>query len=171
VTAVDVTLLHAVAYDRPDSDGFKPLPEGYDLDRLTIVRADQVRAGDLVVGDVDQPLKRGSRLRWATYRAAPFVAQPGPDLGDCPDCRAWMGGHEGPSVTLFPHCPEDAGTLISVVPPTGPVEVAPPVCVNACTCTRGRIRLAPGTYSPWPRCGDCHARPCAACRESGSSTH
>jgi hypothetical protein len=169
--AVALTLLHAVAYDRPTSDGFKPIPDGYSLDHLTIVRADQVRAGDLVVGDVDQPLKRGSRLRWATWRAAPFVAQPGPDLADCPNCRAWMSGYEGPSVTLFPHCPEAAGELIAIVPPVGPVTPAPAACVNACHCTNGRIRLKPDAYSPWPHCGDCHGRPCDACREAGSSTH
>jgi hypothetical protein len=171
VPAVDLTLTRAVAYDRPDHDGMKPVPEGYDLARLTVVRADQVRAGDLVVGSVDQPVKPGGLLRWATYRATPFVAQPGPDLADCPDCRAWMAGHEGPSVTLFPHCPEKAGEFIAVVPPTVPVPPAPLACVHACTCDRGRIPLARNAFSPWPVCGNCHGRLCAVCQVVGSSTH
>jgi hypothetical protein len=173
MSAVDLELLPAVLYNRPGEDGMKPIPEGHSLIRLTIVRADQVRAGDLVVGDVDQPLKRGSLLRWATYLAAPYVAQPGPYEADCPSCRAWTSGTEKTTayVTLYPHCPERADQLISIVPAPEPVETEPRPCVHTCACERGRLRQTIRCYSPPTICGSCHARPCAPCRQAGRNSH
>lgn len=170
MTAVTVELLRAVAYDRAEHTHIKPLPGDVNLDRMTIVRADEVRAGDTVVGSVDQPLKRDSALRWATYLDAPFTAQPGPYEADCPNCRAWVPGAEGPWVTVFPHCPERPDELIAVVPADGPADPAPAPCVHTCTCESGFL---PSTarFSPPAVCPGCHRRPCADCSEAGTSTH
>lgn len=170
---VDVTLLHAVAYDRPtDPDIVRPLPAGYSLDRLTIVRADQVNAGDLVVGDVDQPVTRGGTLRYATYIRAPYVAQPTPYDPECWKCRQWFGtGPDGPAVCLTPHNPEDADTLVAIVPAPVPVPAGPEACVHACTCEKGFLRQTTRSFYPPAVCGNCHRRPCAACAEAGGSTH
>jgi hypothetical protein len=171
---IDLELLPAVAYDRPDIDGMRPILDGYSLEQLTIVRADQVRPGDLVVGSVDQPLKRGSLLRWATYLAAPYVAQPGPYEADCPSCRNWTSGAEAQDVewtTLAPHCPELAAELISIVPAPEPVKAAASACVHTCTCNNGHLRQETRSFYPPAICGECHARPCAACREAGFNSH
>ena len=170
MTAVAVELLPVVTYNR-EGEAVKPLPEGYDIDRLTVVRADQVRAGDLVVGEADQPLKRGSGLRWATYRYAAYVAQPGTFEADCPSCRAWTAGAEGPWVTLTPHNPERADSLIAIIPADGPTEAAAPACVNACTCENGFLRQETRSFYPPAVCGDCHRHPCGACAEAGRSAH
>jgi hypothetical protein len=169
----DLKLLPAVAFDRPTQDGMKPLPEGYDPSRLTIVRADQVRTGDLVVGSVDQPLKRGSLLRWATYLAAAYVAQPGPYEADCASCRAWTSTPvpDAEWVSLAPHVPQLADELISIVPAPEPVEAAPRPCVHTCTCENGRLRQTTRSFYPAAICGDCHRRPCGACRDAARSTH
>lgn len=170
MSPVLVPLAPVAACDRPTFDGMRPVPDGYSLDRLTVVRADQVRPGDLVVGDASSrvsPLAPEGQLRWVGFLAAPWVAQPGPYDADCPSCRAWMSGYEGPAVVLYPHVPERAGALIAIVPPAGPVEPAPPACVNACTCENGRIRLE-HRWAPWPTCADCHGRPCAVCAAGGS---
>lgn len=171
MTAVNLELLPAVTYDRDKAQGLKPLPEGYSLNRLTIVRADQARTGDLVVGSVDQPLKRGSGLRWANYLYAAFVAQPGPFEADCPNCKAWTSGADGPWVTLYPHCPERADALIAVIPADRPVEPAPRPCVHTCSCENGFLRQTTRSFYPPAVCPNCHRRPCATCAETGESTH
>lgn len=171
MTTVVIELLPAVAYEREDGAGLKPLPGGYSLDRLTIVRADQVNPGDLVVGNADQPLKRGGRLRWATYLCAPYVARPAPFEADCPSCKAWTSGADGPWATLYPHCPERADALIAVIPANGPVEPAQAACMHACACDNGFLRQTTRSFSPPAVCGDCHRRPCATCADAGTSTH
>lgn len=167
MTAVPVILMPAVAYDRPDFDGMKPLPAGYDTARLTIVRADQVREGDLVVGSVDQPVSRARHLRWATYLAAAFVAQPGPECRDCKHCRVWMSDYDGPTVTLYPHCPERADALISIIPAPEPVGPAERPCVHTCDCKDGRVPIKT-RWVPWPVCWRCHGQACASCRAGAS---
>jgi hypothetical protein len=170
MTAVAIELLPVVTYAR-EGEAVKLLPVGYSLDRLTVVRADQVRAGDLVVGSADQPLKRGSSLRWATYLYAAFVAQPGSFEADCPSCRAWTFGAEGPWVNLTPHNPERADALISIIPADEPVGSSTPACVNACTCEKGFLRQETRSFYPPAVCGTCHRRPCGACAEASTSTH
>lgn len=170
MTAVAVELLPVVTYDRK-GEAVKPLPEGYDLTRLTVVRADQVQAGDLVVGSADQMLKRDGLLRWATYLYTAYVAQPAPFEADCPSCRAWTAGADGPWVTLAPHNPERVDALIAIVPAAEPTEAATPPCVNDCTCVNGFLRQETRSFYPPAICGTCHCRPCGACTEAGRSTH
>ncbi|WP_052479915.1 hypothetical protein [Streptomyces sp. NBRC 110035] len=167
---VNLELLPAVAYSRPTDDTLRPLPDGYPADRMTIVRADQVRAGDLVVASADQPLRRGSRMCWATYLYAPYIAQPAPFEADCPSCKAWTSGAQGPWVTLYPHCPERMDALIAVIPADRPVETLP-ACVHSCACDNGRLRQTVRSFYPPAVCGTCHGRPCPDCRTTGRTTH
>jgi hypothetical protein len=171
MTAVAVELIPAVACVRDEDWGLRPLPEGYSLDRLTVVRADQVQPGDLVVGDADQPLRRGSRMRWVNYLNAPYVARPAAFDADCPSCEIDTRGNEGPWITLYPHLPAHPDEMIAVIPAAGPVEAAPAPCVHACTCENGFLRQTTRSFYPPAVCNDCHRRPCGACAEVGRSTH
>jgi hypothetical protein len=164
---IRVELLPAVAYERPQEPACLPLPDGYDLDRLTIVRALDVRAGDLVVGSADQPVSRRRYLRWATYLHAPYVALPVPVDEGCRTCRAWKAGAFGPSVALRPHLLEDMHALIAVIPAV-PGAAAPAVaCVH--TCPGGGRQQRDGYVAGL--CGDCHGRPCAPCQVAGHDVH
>jgi hypothetical protein len=168
MTAVTVDLHPAVTYTRPtDPTTFRPLPAGYTPDRLTIKRATHVAAGDLVVGSADQPVHHPyRRLRWATYLCAPWIANPAPADADCDNCRTWRCGNTDPTICLFPHVQYEPNELVAVITPApGAVPVLPAVpCVHTCP-GGGRVT---GSYV---RCGDCHARPCATCLTSGTSTH
>jgi hypothetical protein len=162
-----VTVLPVAVRERPTAaGGMLPVPDQYTLERLAILAANEVSAGDLVVGSV-APLRRSGALAPVAWLCGPFVAQPGPYDADCPLCRAEERWYDAPAVALRPHYLKQADALVAIVSPSGPVEPVPPVCVNVCGCGDG-----PGSPSGWyPRstCPECHGRPCAACL--AGSTH
>jgi hypothetical protein len=71
MTAVPVELFRIIVSDRPTYHDMLPLPAGTDLARLRIIYARDLRHGDLVLGDCDQPTRRG--MHWAGHLCAPYV--------------------------------------------------------------------------------------------------